>query len=167
MVDLHLHSRFSHDSSELQRNYILKAIEYGENTLGFSEHYDYDAVLDGEDIAPADCKLYAENLSSLRNEYPEMTLLYGIELGYRGDAEAHYAQLLEKYPFDYVICSVHTLPGYGDFYHGKVFAERELQDIYDDYFDAVLKSVTSGLDFQIVGHIGYCERNCTQPEGRI
>ncbi len=167
MVDLHIHSSFSHDSNEAQENYIKQALEYGESILGFSEHYDYDAILDGDDLSLADCKAYRDNLNNLSKKYPELTLLYGIEIGYSKAADSEYKKLIEENPFDYVICSVHSLPKYGDFYHGRAFEGRSVKDAYTDYFKAVLESVKSDIDYQIVGHIGYCERYCKLPDSKI
>lgn len=167
MVDLHLHSGFSHDSDEQQENYIKRAIALGESVLGFSEHYDFDAVLQGDNLPLANLKEYRSNLSVLSDKYPQMTLLYGIELGYSKAAESEYKKLISENDFDYVICSVHSLPEYGDFYHGRAFEGRNVKEAYSDYFNAVLQSVKSGLDFQIVGHIGYCERYCKLPDSKI
>lgn len=167
MVDLHLHSCFSHDSDELQENYIKRALELSESVLGFSEHYDYDAILQGDNLSLADCKAYKKNLNALNKKYLHMTLLYGIELGYSKAAEEEYNKLLSENTFDYAICSVHSLPEYGDFYHGRAFEDREVKETYAEYFNAVLESVKSGLDFQIVGHIGYCERYCKLADSKI
>lgn len=167
MVDIHLHSSFSHDSDEVQENYIKRAIGLGESTLGFSEHYDYDAVLQGDDLPLADCTAYKNNLYALSRKYQKITLLYGIELGYSKQAESRYKKLIADNSFDYVICSVHSLPQYGDFYHGRAFEGRTVKEAYNDYFNAVLESVKSDLDFQIVGHIGYCERYCPFPNSEI
>ncbi len=167
MVDVHLHSSFSHDSKEPQENYVLRALELGENVLGFSEHYDFDAILQGDNLPIADCIAYKKNIELLKTKYPDITILYGIELGYSGEAESEYKELLAKFPFDYAICSVHSLPEYGDFYHGKAFEGRGVKAAYSDYFNAVLKSAKSDLDYQIIGHIGYCERYCKLPDSQI
>lgn len=156
MVDVHLHTKFSFDSEEEPENYIKKAIKLGVNTIGFSEHYDYDAYLDGEkDVTLADLVGYTANINNLKITHPEITILQGIEFGYRKEALPQYNKLLNEYPFDYVINSLHTLKGRGDCYHDKFFNGRPLKESYLDYFKGVLESVNADYDYQIVGHVGY------------
>jgi len=158
MIDVHLHTRFSFDSEEEPENYIKIARKTGVNVIGFSEHYDYDAYLDGENITLADVPAYFENAQKLKTANPDVDILCGIEFGYRKDALSKYRELLKKYPFDYVINSLHTLPNRGDCYHDKFFAGKTLKDAYTDYFNGVLESVKADYDYQIVGHIGYACR---------
>ena len=42
LTDLHVHSSFSYDCEEATENYIRKAIERGDERIGFVQHYDYD-----------------------------------------------------------------------------------------------------------------------------
>lgn len=159
MVDIHLHSKFSFDSKEEQSVYVNAAKERGIKVLGFSEHYDYDAVLDGErDITLCDIEKYSENILKLRRENADVDILFGIEFGYRREAIPHYNALLSRYSFDYVINSVHTLKGRGDCYHDAFFEGQTLEKSYGDYLNVVLESVNSDLDYDIVGHIGYVSR---------
>lgn len=158
LVDVHLHSDFSFDSKEKQENYVVAAIEAGAPAIGFSEHYDYDALMDGAGVTVADIPNYVEQVKSLRKRYTQPKILCGIEFGYRADALEKYRQLIENYGFDYVINSVHTLSERGDCFHERFFAERTLKESYYDYFKAVLESVSADFDYQIVGHIGYVAR---------
>ncbi|MGN0812796.1 MAG: histidinol-phosphatase HisJ family protein [Candidatus Coproplasma sp.] len=156
MIDVHLHTKFSFDSEEEPEKYIKKAIEYGVKTIGFSEHYDFDAFLDGEkDITLADLYGYTENINKLKINHPEIEILQGVEFGYRKEAVPQYEKLLSQYSFDYVINSLHTLKGRGDCYHDRFFEGRPLKDSYTDYFKGVLESINADYDYQIVGHIGY------------
>lgn len=168
MVDLHLHTKFSFDSKEEPENYINKAVELGVKTIGFSEHYDFDAFLDGEkDVTLADLDGYTLNINNLRLNYPEMQILQGIEFGYRREAVHQYEKLLGQYPFDYVINSLHTLMGRGDCYHDKFFEGRPLRQSYTDYFNGVLESISADYDYQIIGHVGYVCRYRTGEGSQI
>ncbi|MDE6691678.1 MAG: histidinol-phosphatase HisJ family protein [Clostridia bacterium] len=162
LVDIHLHSGFSFDSCEKISNYLEKARELGVPVIGFSEHYDYDAVLDGADIALCDIPKYVGYLNGVRAENVSPEILCGIEFGYRDVCVEHYRRLIEDYDFDYVINSVHTLPVRGDCFQESFFAGRTIQESYREYFKAVLESVKADFDFQIVGHLGYASRyrNC-------
>lgn len=158
LIDVHLHSEFSFDSKEKLENYILTAQKAGVGVIGFSEHYDYDALIDGANITVADIPNYVKELKNLRNAYSTPEILCGIEFGYRDFAVECYRRLIDSFNFDYVINSVHTLAGRGDCFHDNFFAGRPLKESYYDYFKAVLESVCADFDYQIVGHIGYVSR---------
>lgn len=158
LVDIHLHSAFSFDSDEKYENYLNAARNANVPAIGFSEHYDYDALIDGADITVADIPKYVDELRVLKASYSYPEILCGIEFGYRDVSVEHYRQLIDRYNFDYVINSVHTLAGRGDCFHDKFFEGKTLKESYLDYFKAVLESVRADFDYQIVGHIGYVSR---------
>lgn len=167
LVDVHLHGNFSFDSNERHENYLIAAKNAGAPAIGFSEHYDYDALIDGANITVADIPKYVDELARLKKQYFEPEILCGIEFGYRDLAVEHYRQLTERYPFDYVINSVHTLSGRGDCFGDAFFEGRPLKSSYRDYFKAVLESVRADFDYQIVGHIGYVSRYRKGDDTRI
>ncbi len=156
MIDIHLHTKFSFDSKEEPQNYIDRAVALGVKAIGFSEHYDYDAYLDGEkDITLADLDAYAKEVEFLKCKYKNVRILQGIEFGYRKQAVPQYRKILNTYPLDYVINSLHTLSDRGDCYHDKFFEGKDLKDCYADYFNGVLESINANYDYQIIGHLGY------------
>lgn len=166
VTDIHLHTRFSFDSSEEPENFINKARTLGVPAVGFTEHYDLDAVGD-EGYTLSDVASYMDEYARLRKQFPETEILRGIELGYDGRFVGEYKKLVEKYPFDYVINSVHTLPGRGDSYYPRFFEGTTVRKAYLDYFNAVLASVRADYDFQIIGHIGYVSRYCKGENAKI
>lgn len=168
MTDLHLHTLFSHDSEEQAENYVIAAINAGAASLGFSEHYDYDVCLEGGDECPLpDLSAYSEKISALKAEYPAIKILKGVELGFSPDAVPHYNKLLKEGNFDYSILSVHTVKGRGDCFFPKFFEGLSLREAYGAYFKAVLESVRSDINYNIVGHIGYVERYAPYADKRI
>ncbi len=159
LVDIHLHSNFSFDSNEKHENYLSSARAAGVKVIGFSEHYDYDALIDGAaDVTVADVPEYFSAIQRLKTQFSTPEILCGIEFGYRDLAVEHYKKLVDCYNFDYVINSVHTLPGRGDCIHDAFFEGKTLKESYSDYFKAVLESIRADFDYQIVGHIGYVSR---------
>jgi histidinol-phosphatase (PHP family) len=167
MIDIHIHSRFSFDSEELPENYIAKAQQLNIPVIGFSEHYDYDALLDGADIALADLPEYVAYINNLKRRKIYPKVLCGIEFGYSAAASERYKTLAEEYNFDYIINSVHTLPGRGDSYFSTFFDGKTVRQSYLDYFNAVLASVKADFDYQIIGHIGYVSRYCKGENSKI
>ncbi len=166
MTDLHIHTRASFDSEEDPAVYIAEAEKRGEKYLGFSEHYDYDVIADGGKIGLADIGGCFSVIDGLQKT-ADVKILKGAELGYSAGAVAKYKQILKDYAFDYTILSVHTLSGRGDCYFPEFFAGLSARRAYTDYFQAVLESVRSDIDFDILGHVGYVSRNAPYDERRI
>lgn len=166
MTDLHIHTAFSFDCEEPAESYLRAAKTRGDGALGFSEHCDYDALLEGEspDNMP-DLTAFFKQTDCLRREYPDVRLLRGVELGFCVRAVPYYRQLLQKYPFDYAIVSVHTLTGRGDCYFPRFFEGWTKEQAYAAYLSALYDSVRADLDFQIVGHIGYVARYAPYEDG--
>lgn len=158
MIDVHVHTRFSFDSDEKPENYIAIAKKSSVPAIGFSEHYDYDAYLDGAGIELADINSYLNYIKNLKKSVNVPEILCGIEFGYSERAVNEYKRLTDVYPLDYVINSVHTLPNRGDCYYDDFFKDKTIEESYNDYFKAVLESVKADFDYQIVGHLGYVSR---------
>ncbi|MDE7162949.1 MAG: histidinol-phosphatase HisJ family protein [Clostridia bacterium] len=166
-VDIHLHTKFSFDSQEEMENFVCAAKRAAIPAIGFSEHYDFDAVLDGENISVVDIPKYQSAVNALRAKVSSPEILFGIEFGYRDISVSKYRELVEKYDFDYVINSVHTLKGRGDCFHDRFFEGKTLKESYADYFNAVLESVKADFDYQIIGHVGYVSRYRDGKNGKI
>ena len=158
MIDIHSHTNFSPDSIELPENIVKSAIEKGCKVLGFSEHLDYDYVVDNIEVILTDVKAYYENTQKLKKLYKdEIKLLFGIEFGYEKKAEPYYLDVLKEYDFDYVINSVHEIDC-KDCFNPAYFEGRTKQEAYTLYLNRVLQSTDAEFDFQIIGHIGYVTR---------
>ncbi len=156
MTDLHIHTRFSFDSEEDPAAYVTAAEEHEEVSLGFAEHYDYDAYLDGEKGQLADIWQYIVETDKLKTASP-VIIFKGVELGFRKKAVRKY-QEIAKYPLDYLIMSVHTVKGRGDCYYPEFFTGLTKEQAYTKYLETVLESVQCDVDFQILGHLGYVAR---------
>lgn len=157
MIDIHLHTKISYDSSENPENYIAAAKNLGIKTLTFSEHCDYDVYLEEGGPLP-DFKEYDMEINRLKNNFPDMNILKGVELGYSRDALPYYRDLVASEGFDCVILSVHTLRGRGDCYFPKFFDGLEREQAFALYLNALSESVSCGLDFDVIGHMGYISR---------
>ena len=159
MIDLHSHTKYSPDSKEEPEKHILKAINSGLKVFGFSEHLDYDYIVNNMEVIKTDVKAYYENTCILKEKYKDkIKLLCGIEFGYAYNAEQEYINILKKYNFDYVINSVHVV-GNKDCYFQSYFEGKTKKESYLSYLKNVLLSVNAKFDFQIIGHIGYVIRN--------
>ncbi|MFW6270175.1 MAG: histidinol-phosphatase HisJ family protein [Bacillota bacterium] len=144
LVDYHTHP-YSHGEVNVDLEYLKTFVSQAKKRelkeLGFSDH---DIFLDNVDWN----QLISFKKSSI------LPLKLGIEIGYREGKEDEFKKILNKYPLDYVIGSVHYI-GDWNFDHPDFineFEKRDIHEIYSDYFSILGKAVTSGL-FDIVGHL--------------
>lgn len=159
IADLHLHTTFSYDGKSAAEEYVLAAVAAGDKIIGFSEHYDYDCVVAGTSEYSPLCDLFAykAEIERLREKYEgKIEILFGIEFGYDKRADEKYAELAEKFRFDYAINSVHLFRG-TDFWLADKIKKYSLsaKELYKIYLETVEESVFADYPFDIIGHLGY------------
>lgn len=154
MNDYHIHTgRCGHASGEM-RQYVERAMEKGLAEIGFADHL---PLLDRRDpsltMSREELPLYIEEIDRLRREYPEITLKTGIEADYLPGFEEETAMLLDYYPFDYVIGSVHFIGSWGfdDPREKAGYSGKEPLEVYKEYFHTLQKAARTGL-FDIMAH---------------
>ena len=81
----------------------------------------------------------------------------GIELGLQKHLGTRYETLIEKYPFDFVIGSMHLVCG-EDPYTGKVFEELGDAQVYRRMFCETLECIRKIKCFDVLGHLDYVVR---------
>jgi histidinol-phosphatase (PHP family) len=145
MIDYHLHSHFSIDSSTPLEAFFPEVVKCGLLEIGFSEHVDLDPHLEGYNAL--DFREYRRELTRIRNAFP-VPVRCGMEVSYQSTREDSITQYLASRPCDYVIGAVHEVNGRTmDHTFYEVSSPGE-------YFAEVRKLVSSGL-CDIVGHLEY------------
>jgi len=139
--------------------FAARARDAGIGHLGISEHlyrFRQAAGLIENDYVLArqldDLEVYFEVLTAAREE--GLIQAIGVEADYRPESLERTAALLERYPFDYVIGSVHWL---GDFAvdlkeQAHRYLELGVDRVYEDYYAALAAAAASGV-FDLLGHL--------------
>ncbi len=74
---------------------------------------------------------YIKDIKQVEKE-EGFSLSLGVEIGYRPHLNDRLNQFLSKYPFEFVVCSIHSGDGLdfynGDFYRGKA-QKKHIKDI--------------------------------------
>ena len=117
-----MHTSFSHDSKAAPEEMVLGAIGKGLEIICFTDHYDKDEMEWGEESI-FDPEEYFNVLRPLQEKYRgRIDIRIGVELGllpYLGD---YYRAFTDRYPFDFVIGSVHSVqstdPAAGKLFEG-------------------------------------------------
>ncbi len=159
--DMHTHTAFSPDVEKNIENSLYSMAKTAKNSgisyIAFTDHYDFDGVrglihdIDG-------CKEEFENAKSDLAD-KSFTPIWSIELGSVNEFRKEAEEILKKYPFDFVLASLHMNPGekdvaYYDFSDREKYPAQSLKNILDVYF-AELKSICRDFDFDSLAHIGY------------
>jgi histidinol-phosphatase (PHP family) len=158
--DLHTHHyRCGHAEGEIE-DYIKAAIDGGLTAIGISDHSPYfareeDQFQPGIAMAKSEFGRYVEEVLRLKERYKDrIEVLLGVESDYFPEHIELYRSIYEKYPFDYVIGSVHQTRGISIFNRNrwkKLDPEKHPEE-KRHYFELVRESALSGV-FQVLGHI--------------
>lgn len=158
LVDCHVHSSCSVDSSAEMEELCRRAVELGLSEICFTEHVDFD---------PAEVNTgyfryesYRERIRESRGRFgAHLKIGAGVEIDYNRRFESDIADFLRGKTFDFVLGSVHYLNGFNvseprasDYFEGR---DREIA--YGRYFDEVEHCVRSGM-FDALGHLDLVKR---------
>lgn len=160
--DFHVHTAFSTDSDVPVREMLEAAVAKGLQTVCITDHLDADYPEEYEETGEKsfwfDIDKYFDELGSLREEYAgKLQLRIGAELGLQTHLGAFYQELTEKYPFDFVLGSIHLVERKDPYYREltKTYTDEEM---YQKAFDETLRNVELPGAFDVLGHIDYIVR---------
>ena len=160
MIDSHTHSIHSHDGHERIKTLVDKAESLGLEYYAITEHLDKDYKFGKKEkfCRQLNLPLYKKHFEKVKNNYKgNCYLAFGIELGYNKQLENIYKEIIEKYDFDVVINSVHTLNGI-EAYWGDCFKNKTQDEVYFKYLDELINSANAPYNYNIISHIGYITR---------
>ncbi len=157
-ADMHMHSFFSSDSDSSPEEMARGAMGQGLEMLCFTDHYDKDDCDWGaEDVF--DPQAYFSRMEQVQETYADqMQIQIGVELGLQPYLADFYHDFVGRYPFAFVIGSVHSVAR-SDIATGKIFEGRSDEDVYRQVLTEMLEDVRlSADDFDVLGHLDYMTR---------
>jgi histidinol-phosphatase (PHP family) len=179
LLDYHTHTNLTQTDHALgsMKEYVEQAVARGLAEFGFSEHLFVSQmnpirnlkISNGVNDATANSNLsqhkevkllaklfedYFANIRTLQNKYPQIKLKIGIEIDYVPEYTELIQVILTKYPFDYVIGSIHYLDGWG--FDNPIekdgYSTRDINQVYLKYLEQIELCAKSGL-VDIIGHL--------------
>lgn len=157
VTDVHMHTHFSHDSEHTPEQMAEGAIEKGLKIICFTDHFDKDIVDWGEEDI-FDPEKYFEKMTKVRKEYAgRLDIRIGVELGLQPYLSDYYREFVKKYPFDFIIGSVHSIDR-SDVASRKIFKGKTDEEVYRRVFTEMAENVRAFDDFDVFGHIDYVVR---------
>lgn len=138
---------------------IKQAIQARLTGICFTEHLDPDYPKTPDNLKfSLDIPSYHSQLMKLKDAYKEqIEIHFGIELGLQLHLGKYFHDLLEKYPFDFVIGSSHLVHG-ADPYYPEFFQGRSEQRAYMEYFESILENLSAFGEMDAYGHLDYIVR---------
>jgi len=155
MVDYHLHTPMCGHAYGDPIDYVKAALAKGFEEVGFSDHI----------ILHVDRREYSmplERVGHYVTEIEEVKMLseplgcrvrLGAEVDYSAEKVDKIRALLDRYPFDYILGSVHSLGSWfiDDPRYAYLYAQVDLESLYRDYFSTLSRAVESRL-FDSMAH---------------
>ena len=158
--DYHIHESYSSDArGSTVESYIKAAEKKGIEEIAFTTHQIIKGPFSYFGVQPEEIPLYVDNIHRL-DETTDVKLLVGLEVDYFPDAERELEAMIDEYPFDFVLGSVHFV---GEYDVGarkdapSYFAGRSLKDATSEYFEVWRRAIESGL-FDVMAHPDYWRR---------
>ena len=158
LSDYHSHTIFSSDAKNTMEEMALAAYNKGFSILCFTDHA--DDCMQEADLSFTPDKyiekhgIYDEYLKVRDTLKDKLTLRFGMELSAANQNPEMAKKLINLYPFDFIIGSVHNLTGTNDFYFLSYTDESECHSLMDRYLDEHIEMIKTG-GFDVIGHIGY------------
>jgi histidinol-phosphatase (PHP family) len=157
IIDYHMHTFLCGHAVGEPAEYAEHALKLGLKEIGFSDHaplvsHDDPSITMSFEQLPH----YHKMLETLRDQYAQkdLKIRIGIEADYLPGFEAQTKKILDGYPYDYVLGSVHFI---GDFAFDNPHEKERLKTnninkVYLDYHTLLRKSAQSRL-FDVMAHV--------------
>ena len=165
--DYHTHTPLCKHAAGPMEDYIERGIELGLHEIGFSDHNPLPGGRSSNvRMAEAELDYYVERVTELRFRYRgKINVMLGLEMDYLEGLEDYLAQQLTRYPWDYVIGSIHFLDCACQESSWPRQYAGDGHTLYARYFERVRQLARSGL-CDIVAHFDVVKRSGRLPGGR-
>ncbi len=139
--------------------YVEQAVRAGLPEMGFSDHiFMYWLPRDQRDPGLAMLEEqfdgYVEEVDRLRQAHPEIAIRLSVEADFIDGHQATLAAILDRYPWDYVLGSVHFIGDWGldDARYVAGYDDWDVDVLCEHYFDLVCRGAETGR-FDTIAHL--------------
>ena len=175
-ADYHVHTEFSDDSEYQMEQVVRDSIVMGLDEICFTDHVDYGVKNDWDDgekiryregipgepenmpILNVNYPLYYKTYQKMKTQYGnKITLKLGMEFGMQVHTIEQYEKLYAKYPFDFIILSVHEVED-KEFWTQDFQRDRTQQEYNERYYEELLYLVQNYHNYSVLGHMDLITR---------
>ncbi len=149
-------------------DYARVAAERGLGELGFADHNPMPEFFDDWRMLRDELPRYIEEVEKARREFPQLHIKLGLECDFIPGYEWWIEELAGMADWDYLIGSVHYLPGGWEVDHPKYIARHrgDADQIWRDYWALYERCIRSGL-FDFVAHPDLPKKFGITPDGDL
>jgi histidinol-phosphatase (PHP family) len=108
IVDYHIHTKASPDAEGSMQQFAKQVKRKGINEIGFSEHVRLRHPRGFPDFFVQLMPTYVESFLKFKQK-SELPVKLGVEIDFFSDQVEEIGEFVRKYPFDYVIGSIHVI----------------------------------------------------------
>lgn len=174
--DYHVHTCYSDDSEYPMEEAVLDAIELGLTEICFTDHIDYGIKRDWDDprgmlyrkgapgepermpLANINHPHYAVEIARLKEKYADrIPIKMGAEFGMQRHTVPEYQKLFSKYPYDFIILSVHQVNDQ-EFWNQDYQRGRSQSQYIMGYYEEILALTQMYQDYSVLGHLDLITR---------
>lgn len=169
IADYHVHTPYCGHARGKTIQYAERAVELGLDELCFTDHLGRYYLSPSQRHRYWDWGISETRLDRYTAELEDIKALFagtlpvriGLEVDFIDGAEERLAPLLERFPFDFVLGSVHCLPRFG-WHHLTRYARKPPEALYREYFACAENAASSGL-FDSLAHLDFIWRYIPWP----
>ena len=166
-ADYHTHTPLCRHATGEPGELAAQAVRLGLREIGFSDHNPMPRDdFDNWRMKASELDDYVRNVERARQEHPGLLIRLGLEVDYIPGYEDWIRNLAARYPWDYLIGSVHYVSEAWDIDNPAKISEwkrRDPMEVWTAYFDRLTMAVESGL-FDIIGHADLCKKFAFYPD---
>lgn len=153
-ADYHVHSTFSPDGRQTVDDICRAALAAGLMEVCITDHTEANGWNPGIWYDFRIPRLM-EELEAAREIYKgRLRVTFGTELGQQLEDPARVAEVLEESRYDFIIGSMHNIPGEPDFSMQTYAGEADCRAMLDRYFAALVTHAREA-EYDALGHISY------------
>lgn len=175
-ADYHVHTSFSDDSVYAMEDVVRDAVKNGLDEICFTDHVDYSVKRDRDDergieyrkggkgesdlipLQNVDYDAYYSEYLRVKEEYAsKIRLRLGLECGVQSHTVGDYLALFPRYPFDFIILSIHQV-GDREFWNGEYQKGRTQRQYNEGYYEEMLKVMKEYRAYSVLGHLDLITR---------
>lgn len=168
--DYHIHTPYCGHAHGKIIDYVETAIKKGMTEICFTDHLGRYYLTESQKKRYWDWGMNNKNLERYIYEIDDVKSIYndkitiktGLEVDYIEGAEEKIGPIIEKYPIDFLLGSIHCLPSFG-WKHIANYSNKNVWSIYNSYFEAAKSVINSGI-FDSLAHIDFIWRYSKWPE---
>ncbi|VAX36452.1 Histidinol-phosphatase [hydrothermal vent metagenome] len=156
ICDYHMHTPLCGHASGSPEEYAEHALKVGLKEIGFSDHAPFVHYVDPSvTMNVTQLPEYQQMIESVIAEYHgRLKIKLALEADFIPGYEKKTQSIIDNYPYDYIIGSVHFIKewGFDNPSEREKWEEQDTDAIYQDYYELLRQSAESGL-FDIMGHV--------------